>query len=59
MTLANNTVSFSFEALPSHQKLFVRARVYTECIISQNQTVNLILSGSTPSIATKTLTEFT
>lgn len=31
--MTSNTIVFDFDTLPVHQKLFVRARVYTECTV--------------------------
>jgi hypothetical protein len=51
MTLTSNTVSFDFADLPAvHQKLIVRARVYTECT-TQNKDITMTLSGGTGTTA--------
>lgn len=57
MSLTSNTLSFTINSLPAHQSIIIRARVYTDCISSQNQTVNLILNGQTTVNQTKTLTQ--
>ena len=40
--LTSNTISFVFDTLPIHQKLLVRARVFTECT-TENTTVVMTL----------------
>lgn len=45
--LTTNQVFFSFYNLPVHQRLIVRAKVYTECS-SDNATVVMTLPGTTP-----------
>ncbi len=60
ITLSNNTLIFDFDNLPSvHQKLIVRAKVFTECISGQDQTIKTTLSGNTSTVVNKTLTELT
>lgn len=53
--LTSNTISFVFDTLPIHQKLIVRARVFTECT-TENTTIVMTLEGSTPTIVTQALT---
>jgi len=52
--LSSNTISFVFDSLPIHQKLLVRARVFTECT-SENTTFMMTLDGPSPYIVTQTL----
>jgi len=52
--LSSNTISFVFDTLPIHQKLLVRARVFTECT-TENTTFMMTLQGPTPYIVTQTL----
>jgi hypothetical protein len=54
----NNAVTFNFDALPTyHQKVIVRARVFTECSTasSQDTTIKMTLDGS-PNVVNNTLT---
>jgi hypothetical protein len=57
MTLGSNTVAFGFDSLPIHKKMMVRIRAYTECtaLNSHNQTIQVTLSGPTPTVLTQTL----
>lgn len=43
---ASNLLSFGFNGLPIHQKLIVRARVYTDCT-TQNKAIQMTLDGLT------------
>ena len=57
LALTSNTVIFEFDNLPAqHQKIIVRARVFTECTNLQDQTIQLTLSGPTPAVVNTTLT---
>ena len=53
-SLTSNTIVFDFDTLPIHQKLLVRARVFTECT-TQNTTVQMTLSGGTPTVVPQVL----
>ena len=57
-TLTSNTVTFGIAALGAHQKMIVRARVYTECT-AENKTILMTLSGPTPVTVTKDLQSIT
>jgi len=56
-SLTSNTVIFGFDFLPIHKKLIVRAKVFTECSLSQNQSLSMTLSGDLPTAVTKSLTQ--
>ena len=45
MPMTSNEVVFNFDGLTQHERLIVRARVYTECA---SASVNMILSGASP-----------
>jgi hypothetical protein len=49
-SLTSNTVSLNFDLLPVHKKILIRARVFTSCTATQNQTVKMTLSTPTPTI---------
>ncbi len=42
----SNTVTFNLGDLPIHQKIIIRARVYTQCSDSQNQTIQMSIGGT-------------
>ena len=44
----SNTITFNLGDLPIHQKIIVRARVFTECSGSgpQNQTIQMTIGGT-------------
>lgn len=53
----NNIITFNFDGLPTiHQKVIVRARVFTECSTgsSQDTTIKMTLDGS-PNVVNNTL----
>ena len=56
-SLTSNTIVFDFDTLPIHQKLLVRARVFTECTTSstENTTVQMTLSGDNPTVVPQVL----
>jgi hypothetical protein len=58
-TLSSNTVSFDFTFTDVHQKLIARARVLSECDtgLSQNDTIQMTLSGSPNVVVTQALTK--
>jgi hypothetical protein len=45
MSMTSNEVVFDFDGLTQHERLIVRARVFTECA---SALVTMILSGSSP-----------
>lgn len=47
MPMTTNQVVFNFDGLTQHERLIVRARVYTECA-SNSASVTMILSGASP-----------
>jgi hypothetical protein len=53
--LTRNTITMNFGGLPIHQKLIARARLMTECT-TENKTVQMTLSGPTPTIINLPLT---
>lgn len=53
-SLTSNTITFGFDSLGVHQKLHVRARVFTECS-SENKTISMTLSGRTSTVQTMEL----
>lgn len=55
-SLTSNTVVFGFDFLPIHKKLFVRAKVFTECSILQNQSLTMTLAGDIPTVVTNVIT---
>jgi hypothetical protein len=57
-TFTRNTIAFGIAGLGAHQKMIVRARVFTECT-TQNRTVLMTLSGTTPVTVTSDLTALT
>jgi len=52
---SSNLVSFSFSNLPVHQKLIVRARLFTECTLD-NSTALMILTSTADVVISLTVT---
>ena len=50
--MTNNSVAFQLDGLPTHKKIIVRARVFTECLSTegsqQNTSVSIILEAGSP-----------
>ncbi len=57
-SLTSNVITFSVGGLPIHQKLIVRAKMFTKCS-TENKTVLMTLSGATPITVTQDLTTYT
>jgi hypothetical protein len=58
ISLTDKKIDFSFDGLPIHKKLIVRVRAFTECT-TENTTVQITLSGSTPVVSSSVLTSNT
>jgi hypothetical protein len=57
-TLSSNSVVFRFNTAATHQKLHVRARVFTECT-TQNRTIRMTLSGTAQTVKTVEIASMT
>ncbi len=57
-SFTSNAITFSIGALPIHQKLIVRAKMFTKCS-TQNKTVLMTLSGPSPVTITQNLATYT
>jgi hypothetical protein len=56
-SFTSNTITFNIGGLPIHQKLIVRAKMFTKCT-TENKTVLMTLSGTTPVTVTKDLSTY-
>jgi hypothetical protein len=57
-SFTSNEITFNIGSLPIHQKLIVRAKMFTKCT-TENKTVLMTLTGPTPVTVTQDLSTYT
>jgi hypothetical protein len=57
-SFTSNVITFNIGGLPIHQKLIVRAKMFTKCT-TENKTVLMTLTGPTPVTVTQDLSTYT